>query len=157
MSSERESGFELPRFLPYRLDRLAERVSDALSALYRARFGLTVPEWRVLVWLDHAPSLTARDIAARAHMDKATVSRAVQRLAARELIARRIAVGDQRAQELTLTRKGRQLLTRLLPSVTDWESGLLAALGPGEQEQLNLLLGKLEAQLLRLEAADGSA
>lgn len=146
--------FDLSRFLPYLLDRLAGRMSEDLSALYAARAELATPDWRVLVWLHHAGPLSAQDIALRAHMDKATVSRAVGRLETRGLLSRELDPGDQRSRTLSLTRKGRGLLTRLLPQVQAWETSLLEPLSANERSQLSQLLGKLEGRLTALREAE---
>ena len=42
---------DLFRFVPFRLNRLAAEVSNALSDEYQARYGLDIPEWRVLATL----------------------------------------------------------------------------------------------------------
>ncbi len=42
---------DLFRFVPFRLNRLAAEVSNALSVEYQARYGLDIPEWRVLATL----------------------------------------------------------------------------------------------------------
>lgn len=156
-AAQDREAFELPRFLPYLLDRLAGRLSEDLSAIYAERAQLATPDWRVLVWLDHEGRLSARDISVRAHMDKATVSRAVGRLEARGLLSRETNPGDQRSHTLSLTRKGRALLTRLLPHVRAWETSLLSAFSATERRQLTSLFEKLEAQLTRarVEDADG--
>src|SRR4051812_50209725 len=39
---------DLFKFVPFRLNRLAAEVSSALAAEYQARYGLDIPEWRVL-------------------------------------------------------------------------------------------------------------
>src|SRR5712692_3377659 len=42
---------KLEEFLPYRLNVVASLVSQALSRIYAERYGIGVPEWRVLVTL----------------------------------------------------------------------------------------------------------
>ncbi len=141
------ADFELPRFLPYLLTHVATRVSEDLSRMYAEQAQLAMPDFRVLVWLHHLGRLSAQEVAEHAGMDKATVSRAVVRLEERELISRATDPGDHRSRTLALTRKGRGLLTRLLPRVLDWEASLLAPFSATERRQLTSLLAKLEARL----------
>ena len=72
-------GFELTDFLPYQLAVAAGRVSRAFSDRYRAEFGLSIPEWRVLAHLSTADAVSIREIHARVDMDKSKVSRAAAR------------------------------------------------------------------------------
>ena len=58
-------GLALERFLPYRLNVLATLVSNALARVYAERFGLTIPQWRVLATLGQFGVRTARDVAIR--------------------------------------------------------------------------------------------
>src|SRR3546814_9508084 len=69
----------LERFLPYRLSVITNRISGALSRHYAARFGISIPEWRVIANLGRYPGLSANQVAERSAMDKVTVSRAVAR------------------------------------------------------------------------------
>src|ERR1700754_152005 len=82
MSSRRNdpAPLDLERFLPYRLDILAEGVSRALSRIYKEQYGLGVPEWRVLAHLGQYAPITARDIGLHSRMHKTKVSRAVAAL-----------------------------------------------------------------------------
>src|SRR6056297_1094233 len=78
--------FDLGRFTPYRLAVAAEKTSEELARQYHARFGISIPEWRVLVHLaqpiDGAETVSVRDIEARVAMEKSKVSRAAKRLEA---------------------------------------------------------------------------
>ena len=55
----------LEDFLPYRLSVVANVVSAALSAAYSRRFGLSIPEWRVVAVLANHPDLSAAQVAER--------------------------------------------------------------------------------------------
>ena len=45
------SKLDLFSFVPFRLNRLAAEVSAELSGEYRDRYGLDIPEWRVMATL----------------------------------------------------------------------------------------------------------
>lgn len=147
---------DLQQFLPYRFNRLAERISASLSNIYRERFSVSVPEWRVLAWLSQRESLTATDICQRAYMDKATVSRAIQKLQKRGLLLRTPSEEDQRGLVLSLTPAGESLLAELFPKAHDWEARLVNTLTAHEYRDLLHLLGKLERQLTRMEEQDAA-
>src|SRR5512147_221812 len=83
----------LDRFLPYRLSVLANTVSTSIARVYARRFGLSVPEWRVMAVLGMSPPLTAGDVCGRTAMDKVRVSRAVARLLRGGLLDRRVDAG----------------------------------------------------------------
>ena len=71
---------ELERFLPYRLNVVAEAVSRALSGLYEERHGISIAEWRVIATLGQYEQMTAKEIGAHSRMHKTKVSRAVKTL-----------------------------------------------------------------------------
>ena len=68
---------KLEEFLPYRLNVVASLVSQALSRIYADRYGIGVPEWRVLVTLGQFGMMTGKAIGSHSHMHKTKVSRAV--------------------------------------------------------------------------------
>lgn len=138
---------DLETFLPYRLNRLADRISDELAQLYEQQYDITVAQWRVLAWLSHRQPLTAVQIRHATHMDKARVSRAVKGLSERGLVGSRPATTDQRHHELTLTPTGVTLVGELIPQARAWEAGWLSTLSAAEQKQLWHLLSRLEERL----------
>lgn len=141
---------DLNQFLPYRLNRLADRISDELERMYAQRYDLNVAQWRVLAWLSHCDDLTAKKVCTYTNMDKARVSRAVQALVDRGLVTRAPSPRDQRVHELHLTRDGAELLSRLIPEAQDWEAELVATLSASEYRDLLNAMGKLERQLERI-------
>ncbi|WP_028672597.1 MarR family winged helix-turn-helix transcriptional regulator [Saccharospirillum impatiens] len=140
-------SFDLNQFLPYRLNRLADQLSEQLAHLYESSYSLNIAQWRVLAWLNQHEVLTAKQIREATRMDKARVSRAVQVLVERELISRSPNQEDQRAHHLRLTAAGRALLDQLLPQARDWEASVLSSLTDKERELLLQAMAKLERAL----------
>ncbi len=75
-----EAPLKLEEFLPYRLNVLAAVTSQALASVYEERYGIGIPEWRVLVTLGQFGTMTGKAIGEHTHMHKTKVSRAVASL-----------------------------------------------------------------------------
>ncbi|QJE74692.1 MarR family transcriptional regulator [Aerophototrophica crusticola] len=138
---------QLDSFLPYRLNVLAKRVSKALARQYEDRFGISIPEWRVLAILGREQPLSSNDIVDRSQMDKAKVSRAVTALVERGILARATHPQDQRLLRLSFTAEGRALYDRVAPLALDWERDFLAGLTAEERAALLGLVDRLEKRL----------
>ncbi|OWV31182.1 MarR family winged helix-turn-helix transcriptional regulator [Halomonas campaniensis] len=137
---------ELDHFLPYRLSRLADIISQSLADLYIVKYQLNIPQWRVLAWMSHSNEISAKNICALTSMDKAKVSRAIQVLEGRGLIERSSSPHDNRLQILKLTENGRLMLSKLIPEARGWESDLISTLSDSECQMLSKLMMKLELQ-----------
>ena len=141
------SELKLESFLPYVLANLAQGISVELSGIYSDKFGLSVPEWRVLANLAEHQTLNARQIVSFTAMAKSKVSRAVASLDQRGLLSQRTASGDSRAKDLALTVAGEALYREIVPRVLAWEQSLLEGLEVGEYRDLLYLLDKLGKRL----------
>lgn len=135
---------KLSEFLPYRLSIASNAVSERVAGVYQARFGLKVPEWRVIAVVAEQGRLTQAGLVAATQMDKMTVSRAVTALVERGLLARTPA-GDRRTLELTLTDEGNALHAEIAPLAVAIETELMAGFSKSERTQLLHLLKRLEA------------
>jgi DNA-binding MarR family transcriptional regulator len=139
------SSLELETFLPYRLSVLSNRVSGRIARSYETRFGLTIPEWRVMAVLGRFPGLTAAEVADRTAMDKVQVSRAVARLQRSGRIEQRAVDGDRRAKHLSLSAAGKIDHGEIVPLAREMEQRLVVALSAAERSQLDQILDKLLA------------
>ncbi len=141
---------ELERFLPYRLNVVAESVSRALSRLYAERYGIGVPEWRVIATLGEYERMTAKEVGAHSRMHKTKVSRAVTALEAKGLIERAPNEDDMREAFLALNGRGLRVYQDLAPRALAFERALDAALGIGERAHLDAVLRRLEERAQQL-------
>lgn len=139
---------DLFRFVPFRLNRLAAEVSAALSSEYQERYGLDIPEWRVLATLGFRnDACSAQYIAHCTRTHKSTISRAVTALMQRQLIERVENEDDRREFALRLTRKGRALYEELIPRLLRKEREIMSCLTAAERASFALALGKIEKSL----------
>ncbi len=137
-------ALRLAAFVPFRLNRLAAAVSDHLAEIYRERFGLEIPEWRVMATVGPVRGCTAQHIASSTRMHKTRVSRAIANLVARGLIERASSADDRREMELRLSRSGRRLYQALVPLALDRERELLSCMSPAQRRAFTRGLAVLE-------------
>ena len=156
MSAPANGKLDLGHFLPYRLSVLSNTVSSALAGAYARRFGLTIPQWRVVAVLARSPGLSAAGVAERTAMDKVAVSRAVTGLARSGRVRRVLAVADRRRSVLTLTARGRAVYRQIVPLALAYERRLLLELSPAERAQFDRLLGRLQKRSSLLGPAGDS-
>ena len=133
----------LEDFLPYRLAILSHTVSTSIARAYDKRFGLSIPEWRVIAILGRFPGLSAVEVAERTMMDKVAVSRAVTKLIKSGRVDREFADADRRRSILSLSEKGRKVHDEIAPLALGIEEDLLHGLTPEQVETLNTVIERL--------------
>ena len=148
------SRLDLFGFVPFRLNRLSAEVSAALSSEYQVRYGLDIPEWRVLATLGFRnDACSAQYISDCTRTHKSTISRAVTALMERQIVERVENTEDRREFRLRLTRKGRALYEELIPRLLRKEREILSCLSVQERKQFAALLGKIEASLTLVQTS----
>lgn len=137
--------FDLQDFLPYLLNQAAEATSRGFQASYRARHGLTRTQWRVMANLGRFGAMTARDICRISHIEKTKVSRAVAGLEGEGLLTRATSPEDRRAENLSLTGKGRAVFAEIGQQAMDFDAGLRSRLGPEVAARIDTILREIIA------------
>jgi len=148
------ASIDLERFLPYRLSVLSNVVSSAIADAYRRRFGLSIPEWRVIAVLSRHPGISAAEVAELTRMDEVAVSRAVSRLLRAGRIARTVAADDRRRSVLSVSDAGRAVYREVAPLALRLERDLLDGLTSAQRETLDRVIDRL---LRRAESLAGLA
>jgi DNA-binding MarR family transcriptional regulator len=123
---------QLEGFLPHRLNVLSSLVSQALTQVYD-KYGIGIPEWRVLVTLGQFGVMTGKAVGAHTHMHKTKVSRAVALLEKRKYVARRANREDMREAFLSLTPAGRDIYEELAPIALDFAKHVTEAIAPADR------------------------
>jgi len=133
----------LERFLPYRLSLLTNTVSRAIAGDYQQRFGLSIPQWRVMAVVGRFADLSANAVAEKTAMDKVMVSRAVAALLRRGLLARHTDPDDRRRSLLRLSADGRAIYRQIVPLALDFEARLLQSLSESDRTTLDRIIDRL--------------
>lgn len=141
-------------FLPYLMSVTTNAVSDLVADKYRERFGLKIPEWRVMAVLGDAGALTQRDLVGATRMDKVAVNRACKVLEERGLAARSPNDRDGRSHHLELTEAGKAMHAEIMPLALGMEKQLFAVLTAQERRDFKAMLARINHQARKLESLD---
>jgi DNA-binding MarR family transcriptional regulator len=147
---------KLEEFLPYRLNVVASLVSQALSRIYVDRYGIGVPEWRILVTLGQFETMTAKAIGAHSHMHKTKVSRAASALERRNFVVRRENRADRREAFLSLTPAGRAIYNDLAPGALEFARRLFETIDPADRAAFERAVARLTEQSRLLARRTGA-
>jgi DNA-binding MarR family transcriptional regulator len=147
-----EQRLRLEAFLPYRLNLLAAETSQGLARLYSRRFGLSIPEWRVIATLGEFTTATAKAIGLHSHMHKTKVSRAVADLLRRGLLRRQVNKADLREAKLTLTGEGRRVYEEIVPLALTYQARLVADMSELERHAIDKAIHVLTLRSKKLLA-----
>ena len=144
----------LEDFLPYRMSITSHTVSTNIARVYEKRFGVSIPEWRVIAVLGRYPGLSAVEVADRTLMDKVAVSRAVTKLIKNGRIDREFADADRRRSILNLSEEGKKVHNEIAPLALEFEQQLVQNISEDDYETFNSILEQLldkARQLVRPE------
>ena len=136
----------LEDFLPYRLSVLSHTISTTIANVYEKRFGVSIPEWRVIAILGRFPGLSAVEVADRTMLDKVAVSRAVTKLIRNGRIDRQFADADRRRSILNLSDEGRQVHDEIAPLALAFEHDLLQGISAEDYDTFNIVIERLLAK-----------
>ena len=143
----RVQGLDYPSF---RLTLVAKLINRLTAQQLAQASELSFAEWRVLCRLAMADGTTVRDLAEKAWVDRAEVSRAAARLEQSGLAARRSNPADERMPILFATKAGKALYKSLIAARSRFHSDIVADLDEEEQQALDKALGKMMSRLLAM-------
>lgn len=135
----------LPNALTFRLARLVAVNDAAGGAQFRAAFGLSLNEWRVIGLVQALGPVGFGRLRKSLLMDKGQLSRVLKALTSRALISARPVAGDARSVELLLTETGRALHDDALAFTTARNEVVVETLTQEECRQFMRLLEKITA------------
>lgn len=137
----------LEQFFPYRLSVSSYRTSRLIASVYQERFGIRIPEWRVIAVLGQHGQATSKEIAEFTAMDKVAVSRAVRALVEKQLAIRKVSKFDARVGNLRLSKAGLKVYEEIVPLALGLEARILEGFGEENVEKLHELFDQLNQRL----------
>ncbi len=141
-----DEKLSLHEFIPYKLAVVANRLSQSIGSLFEKKYGIQIPEWRILMALHSCGPLAPNEVVDHTSMDKGRVSRAQRRLVELDLVIVRDDPRDGRRLVLFLTRKGAGMCAAIIPAARETEAWLLSVLPAGERRALDKALSRLLAR-----------
>lgn len=138
------TGFDLAKFLPFRISALANRLARQLAKVSAARFHLTAPEWRIIAVLGQFGAMQNHRVIEITSLDAVRMSRAVSGLLNKGYITRIETPQDRRCAMIELTEAGRIVFDAMIPPAIEAEESALAAASSADRENLERILTKLE-------------
>ena len=136
-----DTDFDLATFIPYLLNRAAEKTSHEFEAVYKSRYGMLRMEWRVLFHLGRYGALTAKDICQKGDLHKTKVSRAVAALEEKRFLDRKSQPQDRRYETLSLSHKGLTVYRDLCREAAEFHHRIINRL---PDQDVSLLINMLQ-------------
>ena len=140
----------LDSYLPYLLNRAGARIAASFSAEVRP-LGATLQMWRVLAALRERDGRRMGDLSETTSIEVSTLTRLVDAMEKKGLVARRRDAGDARAVALHVTPAGRRLTRRLLPIAERYERVALDGFSAAETRALKTALRRLYVNMTALD------
>jgi DNA-binding MarR family transcriptional regulator len=140
----------LDSYLPYLLNRAGARIAAAFSAEVRP-LGATLQMWRVLAALREGDGRRMGDLSETTSIEVSTLTRLVDNMEKKGLVARRRDASDARVVALHVTPAGRRLTQRISPIAERYESVALAGFTAAEADILKAALRRLYRNMAALE------
>ena len=140
----------LNSYLPYLLNRAGARIAASFSEEVRP-LGATLQMWRVLAALRERDGRRMGDLSETTSIEVSTLTRLVDTMEKKGLVARRRDAGDARAVALHVTPAGRRLTRRVLPIAERYERVALDGFSAAETSALKTALRRLYGNMTALD------
>ena len=140
----------LDSYLPYLLNRAGQRIATAFDGEMRP-LGASLQIWRVLAALREKDGRRMGDLSQTTSIEVSTLTRLVDNMEKKGLVARRRDEADARVVALHATAAGKRLTKRILPIAERYETVALEGFTMREAEVLRSALRRLYANMDALE------
>ena len=144
-------------FLPHRIQMLARMIDRETGRDLQAHFNLTVADWRVLAMTGTAGSASAAEICIAFEVDRAEVSRAVERLVKAGLIQREAYPRHRSKKKLSPTEKGWAIFQAAVKRREEYFGRIMQDLSTEDRQALDHMLRSVALRVDAFRSAEGEA
>jgi DNA-binding MarR family transcriptional regulator len=129
-------------YVPYLVNRAATAMLN-YSAREFEQFGVTVPQWRILLALWHHPECRFGELATLTSIEPPTLSRLLNAMTESKLVKRSPTAADSRSVTVSLTAAGRAFYKKTIPFADDVNAQYTKGLTRTEIAVLRRALAKI--------------
>jgi MarR family transcriptional regulator, lower aerobic nicotinate degradation pathway regulator len=123
--------------------RRLHQISVAIFLQETDAFGVTPVQYAALQVVGDQPGIDQRTLAGAIGLDVSTIGGVVNRLESRGLLARSTTAEDRRVRQLNLTKAGRDLLAKIVPSMLKAQQLILKPLNKTQRAEFLRMLRTL--------------
>jgi len=140
----------LDEYFPYLINRVGMALAASFGDSALGPDRLSIAMWRALVALSDNGGQRLVDLSAMTSIDVSTLSRMVSRLARLGLVTRMRSRKSDREIVVTLTPKGRTILTRLIPTALRLEQAAIARISVDDLAVVKRVLRQMHENMVGL-------
>ena len=140
-------GYQSQRSIGYLLRRAGKLMTGQIESLF-VKEDVSFVQWVIMMNLRDGLRMTAAELSQHLCHDSGALTRVIDQMEERGLIARKRSTEDRRVVALALTAAGRRVTEAFLPRVVKLYNGLLTDFTEKETDVLIDLLTRLTAKLV---------
>lgn len=137
----------ITQHVTYRLTRLNAKLNAEAAKLLKEHGGISLGQWRVLVYLDTYDGGTQAGFVRFGGLDKGQSSRIVRDMVKAGLVSSVPGATDNRVHDLSMTEKGRFVFKTALPHMRKRQQRIYSSITDQERDVLYHALEKIEASI----------
>ena len=131
--------------------KLSSRLNATYAKIYVPRYGIGVPEWRLMAVIGHMGPMPLIRIAEHASIDRGTITKAAERLRLQGVVRIDNDKHDNRKRIASLTPLGEKLHDKIAKIASARHDRLLDFISKEEHEEILGMLDKLDDALEKLD------
>lgn len=136
VDAEAEFGLDVPEYFFYLLFQAVRR-RDAAFERALGPLELSLAQWRAISTVRRFGACSMSDLAAFTAVDRTTLTRSVDQLVRRDLMARTTPPADRRQVHLSLTQQGQDIYDQAVDQLLAFNRQALAGVDPGRQREIS--------------------